>query len=72
MYRPRPATAKVAAFVCAGLLAVSISTGSRNAIWLAAVPFLFFVQCFQRVEVSGNRRGGPACVRSSSTCRRRR
>lgn len=53
VFRPRPVTARASAVVCAGLLVVSIVSESRNAIWLAAVPFLFFVQCFQRVEVLG-------------------
>ena len=34
---------------------LSIVAGSRNAIWIAAIPFLFFVQCFQRLEVIGGR-----------------
>ena len=55
MFRPRPVTARASAFVCAGLLVVGIVTQSRNAVWCAAIPFLFFVQCFQRVEVSDDR-----------------
>ena len=55
VFRPRAATARAAAFVCAGLLVLGIVTGSRNAVWVAAVPFLFFAQCFQRLEVEGHR-----------------
>ena len=55
VFRPRTTTAKVSAVACAALLAVSFATGSRNAIWLAAIPFLFLAQCFQRVEVAGGR-----------------
>jgi len=55
VFRPRASTAKVAAAACAILLGVSLATGSRGPIWLAAVPFLFFVQCFQHLEVVGNR-----------------
>ena len=55
VFRPRAATARASAFVCAGLLVLSIVAGSRNAIWIAAIPFLFFVQCFQRLEVIGGR-----------------
>ena len=55
VFRPRAATARASAIVCAGLLVLSIAAGSRNAIWIAAIPFLFFVQCFQRVEVIGDR-----------------
>jgi hypothetical protein len=55
VFRPRTTTAKVSAVACAVLLAVSFVTGSRNAIWLAAIPFLFLAQCFQRVEVIGHR-----------------
>ena len=54
VFRPRAATARAAAFVCAGLLVLGIVTGSRNAVWVAAVPFLFFAQCFQRLEVIGH------------------
>jgi len=54
IFRPRAATARASAFVCAGLLVLSIASQSRNAIWIAAIPFLFFVQCFQRVEVVGD------------------
>jgi hypothetical protein len=55
VFRPRAATAKVSAAACAILLGASFATGSRGPIWLAAVPFLFFVQCFQHVDVVGNR-----------------
>ena len=30
-------------------------TGSRGTLWFAAIPFLLFVQCFQRVEVDDDR-----------------
>jgi len=55
VFRPRPATAKVAAVACAVLLALSLATGSRDAIWLAAIPFLLLAQCFQSVHLIGNR-----------------
>jgi hypothetical protein len=55
VFRPRTITSQVAAVSCAVLLAVSLVTGSRNVIWLAAIPFLFVAQCFQRVEVTGHR-----------------
>ena len=55
VFRPRIGTAKVSAFACAAFLAVTIVTGSRGALVYAAIPFLFFVQCFQHVEVVGNR-----------------
>ena len=55
VFRPRAATARAAAFACAGLLVLGIVTGARNAVWVAAVPFLFFAQCFQRLEVAGHR-----------------
>lgn len=55
VFRPRTTTAKVSAVACAVLLAISFVTGSRNAIWFAAIPFLFLAQCFQRVEVTGQR-----------------
>jgi hypothetical protein len=54
VFRPRTTTAKIAAVSCAALLVVSFVTGSRDAIWWAAVPFLFLAQCFQRVEVTGH------------------
>jgi hypothetical protein len=41
--------------VCAGLLVLAIVAESRNAVWIAAIPFLFLAQCFQRVEVIGDR-----------------
>jgi len=53
VFRPRPATAKAAAVACAGLLLLSVATGSRDAVWLAAVPFLLLVQCFQAVHLIG-------------------
>ena len=55
VFRPRPLTARTAALLCAALLVVSIASASRGLLWLAAVPFLFFVQCFQRVVVDGGR-----------------
>ena len=55
MYRPRPASAKAAAITCAVLLALSLATGSRDAIWLAAIPFLLLAQCFQSVQLTGHR-----------------
>jgi len=55
VFRPRETTAKISAVACAILLGVSVVTGSRGPIGLAAVPFLFFVQCFQHLEVVGNR-----------------
>jgi hypothetical protein len=55
IFRPRGVTARVAAVACAGFLGVSLVTGSRGPLWLAAVAFLFFVQCFQHVDVTGNR-----------------
>lgn len=55
VFRPRAATAKVSAAACAIFLGVSLATGSRGPIWLAAVPFLFLAQCFQHLEVVGNR-----------------
>ena len=55
VFRPRIGTAKVSAFLCAALLIVAIVTASRGVLVYAAVPFLFFVQCFQHVEVAGNR-----------------
>jgi hypothetical protein len=54
VFRPRPATAKIAAVVCAALLALSLATGSRDAIWLAGIPFLLLAQCFQSVHLMGN------------------
>jgi len=53
VFRPRPATAKAAAVACAALLALSLASGSRDAIWLAAIPFLLLVQCFQSVRLIG-------------------
>ena len=55
VFRPRMATAKVAAVACAALLVVSIVTASRGTLLLAAIPFMFFVQCFQHVEIAGAR-----------------
>lgn len=55
VFRPRMATAKVSAVACAVLLVVSIVTASRGTIVIAAIPFMFFVQCFQHVEVVGSR-----------------
>jgi len=55
VFRPRAATAKLSAAACALFLGMSLVTGSRGPIWLAAVPFLFFAQCFQHLEVGGNR-----------------
>ena len=55
VFRPRIGTAKVSAFACAALLVATIVTGSRGTLVYAAIPFMFFVQCFQRVEVVGNR-----------------
>jgi hypothetical protein len=55
VFRPRPATAKAAAIACAAFLALSLATGSRDAIWLAAIPFLLLAQCFQAVHLSGHR-----------------
>jgi hypothetical protein len=55
VFRPRETTAKISAAACAIFLGVSLATGSRGPIWLAAVPFLFFGQCFQHLEVVGNR-----------------
>ena len=54
VFRPRPATAKAAAVICAALLALSLATGSRDATWLAAIPFLLLAQCFQSVHLVGN------------------
>jgi len=54
VFRPRPATAKASGIACAALLALTLVTGSRDLLWLAAVPFLFVVQCFQSVHVIGN------------------
>ena len=64
VFRPRAATAKASAISCAALLVLSIAAGSRGAIWLAAIPFLLFVQCFQHVEVVGScaRRSGLRAV----------
>jgi hypothetical protein len=53
VFRPRMTTAKLSAVACATLLVFSFVTGSRDAIWFAAIPFLFVAQCFQRVEVTG-------------------
>jgi hypothetical protein len=55
VFRPRLGTAKVSAFACAALLVVAIVTASRGVLVYAAIPFMFFVQCFQHVEVAGNR-----------------
>jgi hypothetical protein len=55
VFRPRVGTAKASALVCAVFLALTIVTGSRGTLVYAAIPFLFFVQCFQHVEVAGNR-----------------
>ena len=55
VFHPRLGTAKVAAVACAVLLVVAIATRSRGALVFAAIPFMFFVQCFQHVEVTGNR-----------------
>jgi hypothetical protein len=55
VFRPRGATAKVSAAACAIFLGASLVTGSRGPIWLAAVPFLLFVQCFQHLDVTGSR-----------------
>src|SRR4051812_37553330 len=55
VFRPRVGTAKVSAFICAAFLALTIVTGSRGTLVYAAIPFMFFVQCFQHVEVAGNR-----------------
>ena len=55
VFHPRMATAKVSAVACAALLVVSLLTGSRSALVYAALPFMFFAQCFQHVEVEGNR-----------------
>ena len=55
VFRPRAATAKLAALSCAALLLMSAATSSRGPLTVAVVPFLFFVQCFQHVEVAGNR-----------------
>ena len=55
VFRPRTLTAQVSAIACVVLLGVCVVTGSRNVLWLAAVPFLFVVQCLQRVEVTGDR-----------------
>ena len=55
VFRPRMATAKVSAVACAALLIVSIVTASRGTIVFAAIPFMFFVQCFQHVEIVGVR-----------------
>jgi hypothetical protein len=54
VFRPRQTTAKISAVACATFLGLSVATGSRGPIWLATVPFLFFVQCFQHLEVVGN------------------
>ena len=54
MFRPRPTTAKASAAACAAFLALSPATGSRDAIWIAAAPFLLLVQCFQSVHLTGN------------------
>jgi hypothetical protein len=48
-------TAEVSAIACAALLVTTIVTGDREATWLAVIPFLLFVQCFQHLEVAGNR-----------------
>ena len=55
MFRPRAMTAEVSAVVCAVFLVTSIATGSRESIWLAAIPFMLFAQCFQHLDVQGNR-----------------
>ena len=55
MFRPRVGTAKLSAVFCAALLVLTLVTRSRGGLLLAAVPFMFFVQCFQHVEVTGNR-----------------
>jgi len=55
VFRPRVGTAKASAFACAAFLAVTVVTGSRGTLIYAAIPFMFFVQCFQHVEVTGNR-----------------
>jgi hypothetical protein len=54
VFRPRPATAKVAAVACAAFLVVTFATGSRDMLWFAAIPFLIFLQCFQRIEIAGD------------------
>ena len=48
-------TAKLSALLCAAFLVLSLVTRSRGTLFLAAVPFMFFVQCFQHLEVTGNR-----------------
>lgn len=55
MFRPRPATAKASAVACAVFLVISLVTGSRDTLWLAAIPFLLFAQCFQRLVLDGDR-----------------
>jgi hypothetical protein len=55
VFRPRTGTAKVSALLCAVLLAVTIVTGSRSMLVYAALPFMFFVQCFQQLRIDGNR-----------------
>jgi hypothetical protein len=55
VFRPRAGTARASAVLCAALLVVTITSGSRGVLLYAAVPFMFFVQCFQHVEVAGNR-----------------
>ena len=55
VFRPRAMSARVSAIVCAALLLWSIASRSRGAIWLAAIPFLLFAQCFQHLEVRGGR-----------------
>ena len=55
VFHPRMGTAKVSAIACAALLVVAIASESRGALVFAAIPFMFFVQCFQHVEMAGNR-----------------
>jgi hypothetical protein len=55
VFRPRTLTAQICAISCAALLMVCLVTGSRGVLWLAAIPFLLLVQCFQRVVVADGR-----------------
>jgi len=62
--------AKLSAVACAALLAVSFATGSRDAIWMAAVPFLFLARSASNGSRSPDRApAGRGCGPSSSTSR---